>query len=291
MYSKSLIKEIQEIIENNNPDCSIEKFQDKVNWSNISIGQKLSEEFIEKFQDKVNLVFISRYQKLSEYFIEKFQDKVDWIKISIYQKLSESFIEEFQDKVDWDYISMDQKLSEEFIEKLQNKVDWNFISKYQKLSEEFIEKFQDKVYLDYISKYQKLSPQFREKYNIIINEDNWLYKPVNFKLKYIKEHTNYEIIDDKYIIAYKGIRSDNYSKYNFHYQYEVGKTYESHCDCNCNDDSSFGLSAWNIEKAKEYCDEKIIKVKIAIKDIGAIVREENKIRCFKFEVLEEVKEQ
>ena len=40
--------------------------------------------------------------------------------------------------------------------------------------------------------------------------------------------------------------------------------------------------------AKSYCNQKIIKVKIAIKDIGVIVREENKIRCFKFEVLEEV---
>ena len=65
---------------------------DKVNWTNISRYQKLSEDFIEKFQDKVYWPYISEYQKLSEDFIEKFQDKVDWSYISKYQKLSDDFI-------------------------------------------------------------------------------------------------------------------------------------------------------------------------------------------------------
>jgi len=67
---------------------------------------------------------------------------------------------------------------------------------------------------------------------------------------------------------------------NFHYQY-----------CNHNDIHKFFLLHTYIENAKNYCNEKIIKVKIAIKDIGAIVRKENKIRCFKFKVIEEVKDQ
>ena len=51
---------------------------------------------------------------------------------------------------------------------------------------------------------------------------------------------------------------------------------------------SFGLSAWTLEKAKEYCDEKIIKVKIHINDVKALIHNNNKIRCSKFEVIEEV---
>ena len=289
MYSKSLTKEIQKIIGKEYLNCSVKEFRNVRDWTFISINHRLSEEFIEEFQEEVHWVDISMYQNLSESFIEKFQHKVDWYYVSRLQKLSESFIEKFQDRVGWTQISKYQKLSESFIEKFQNKVSWLAISKYQKLSEEFIEKFQNKVYWNYILIHQKLSPQFREKHNITINEDNWLYKPVNFKLKYIKTHTNYEVIDNKYIIAYKGIRSDNYSKFNFQYKYEVGKTYESHCDCNIDDENSFGLSVWDFENAKAYCNEKIIKVKIAIEDIGVIVRKEKKIRCFKFEVLEEVK--
>ena len=40
---------------------------------------------------------------------------------------------------------------------------------------------------------------------------------------------------------------------------------------------------------RKYCNEKIILVKIYIKDIGAIVHKGGKIRCFKFKVMEEIK--
>jgi len=226
---------------------------------------------------------------MTESFIEKYQDQVNWIYISEYQKLSESFIEKHQDKVDWYCISICQKLSESFIEKHKDKVNWYYISKYQKLSESFIERFRNKLNMYHISMYQKLSIEFRKKYHLQIGKDNWLYKPVNFKLKKLRKCGLYEIIDNKYIIAYKGIRSDNYSKFNFQYLYEIGKEYESNCDCNVNDDTSFGLSAWTLESAKEYCAEKIIKVQIAINDLGAIVHSGNKLRCSKFKVLEEIK--
>ena len=94
----------------------------------------------------------------------------------------------------------------------------------------------------------------------------------------------YEFVDDDNIIAYKGIRSDRYSKFNFQYRYEKGKIYESHCDCTLNE-NSFGLSAWTEEKAKKYCNEKIIKVKVAVEDVGRIVHNGGKLRCFRFKVL------
>jgi len=109
------------------------------------------------------------------------------------------------------------------------------------------------------------------------------------KLEYIKNNTDYEVVDNEYIIAYKSCRDNGYSKYNFQYRYEVGKTYESHCDCNLGYENSFGLSAWTREGALEYCKEKLFKVRVNVEDIGAIVHNNNKVRCFKLTILEEVK--
>ena len=210
---------------------------------------------------------ISMDRYLSKFFIEEFQDKVDWECISACQRLSEDFIEKYQDKVDWGCISVYQKLSESFIEKYQDKVDWECISAYQHLSDSFIEKYKDKLNMDYIN-------------------DSWRYKPTEFKKEQVINTGLYDCHDD-YFIAYKGIRSDNYSAYNFQYQYFVGNTYECFADYS-DDKSSFGLSAWTYEKAKKYCNEKIIKVKIYYKDVARVVHNGGKIRCSKFEVLEEV---
>jgi hypothetical protein len=248
------------------------------------------EEFIKTFnEENCNWIDISYNVSLTETFIEKHKDLVSWFYISQYQKISETFIEKYKDKVDWTNIFRYQKLSEVFIEKYKDKVNWTNISYYQKLSEAFIEKHKDLVNWFYISRYQKLSYNFRRKHQITKPKNSWLYATKKEKLQYIKENTNYEIVDDKYIIAYKSTRSDGYSVYNFSYHYEVGKTYESHCDCNLLNGNSFGLSAWTKEKALEYfCHGKLFKVKIDIEDIGAIVHENNKIRCFKLEILEEV---
>ncbi|HNW67143.1 MAG TPA: hypothetical protein PKO10_08080, partial [Aliarcobacter cryaerophilus] len=232
----------------------------------------------------------SKYQKLSEEFIKEFSDKVDWFHISINQKLSEEFIREFSDKIYWEYISEYQKLSEEFIREFANKVDWYYISKYQKLSEEFIKEFSDKVNWDSISAYQKLSESFIKEYKLTIPKTNWQYKIKEEKLSYLKENCNgiYEIVDDNYIVAYKSTRVDGYSTYNFQYQYKVNEVYESHCDCNTDDENSFGLSAWTKEKALEYYNEgKLFKVHINIEDIGAIVHDNKKIRCSKLTVISE----
>ena len=249
----------------------------------------LSEDFIREFKDKVDWDCISIYQKLSENFIREIQDRVVWRCISIYQKLSEDFMREFQDRVDWYFISIYQKLSEDFMREFQDRVDWYFISIYQKLSENFIREIQDRVVWRCISKNQILSESFIREFNLEVNKTtNWNYVSNNIKLKAIKDSNLYEIIDDNYIIAYKGIRSDNYSKFNFQYQYLIGNTYESNCDADINNQNSFGLSAWTLEKAKEYCNEKIIKVKIHINDVKALVHNSNKIRCSKFEVIEEI---
>ena len=240
---------------------------------------------------KTDWKYISQCQTLSEKFIEKFKDEICWNSISQCQTLSEEFIEKYKDEVYWHYISQYQILSEEFIEKFEDKVDWYRISKYQKLSEKFIEKFEDEVYWYDISIYQKLSKEFIEKYNLTIPKSCWLYKTKKEKLNYIKENTNYEVIDNNYILVYKSVR-DDYKSVFFpnKYKYEIGKTYESNCDCNIDEDNSFGLSAWSEQGALDYYSEgKLLLVKINIEDIGTITFY-NKIRCFKLTILEEINE-
>ena len=99
-----------------------------------------------------------------------------------------------------------------------------------------------------------------------------------------------KVIDDKYIIAYKSVRNDYKSVYFPNkYKYEVGKTYTSNCDCNTNIENSFGLSGWTKQAALDYYSNgKLLKVRIDIEDIGAIVWDDNKIRCKKQTVIEEV---
>ena len=235
----------------------------------------------------VDWQYISHHHHLSDDFIREFKDKVDWDYISRYQKLSEDFIREFQDVINWGYVSAYQKLSEPFIREFQDKVDWSWVSEYQKLSEDFIREFQDKVYWACISKYQNLSGpfirEFQDKVDAKLVVDNWLYKDAAFKKEQVEKTGLYECHDD-YFIGYKGIRSDRYSNYNFQYRYEKGGVYESWCDCSDNEDS-FGLSVWTEEKAREYCDELVVKVKVRYDDVGRVVHDGGKVRCFKIEVL------
>jgi len=208
----------------------------------------------------------------------------------VYQKLSEEFIEKFQDKVNWNLISACQKLSEKFIKKFQDNVDWVRISKYQKLSEEFIEKFQDKVNWALISKYQKLSESFIKKYNLKVPENNMFYFTRQQKLDLLNsgEGNPYEM-DGEHLIAYKATRHDGFSVFNFQYQYEVRKTYESHADGNMNNENSFGLSAWTKEKAVNYHNSgELYKIKVHLDDVVAIVHEKKKLRCSKIEVIEKI---
>ena len=245
----------------------IREFQDFVNWSTISEYQHLSEDFIREFADRVNWNGISIFQHLSESFIREFKDKVSlsWGWISMHQTLSEDFIREFKDKVNWTYISKFQHLSEDFIREFKNKVNWDAVSQYQRLSDEFVEEFEDKIYMNVIA-------------------DSWHYKSVEEKKKAVIDTGLYECHDD-YFIAYKGIRRDRYSRYNFQYQYLKGHTYETWCDCSDNEDS-FGFSAWNKESVKQYCSELVVRVKVRYEDVGRVVHDDGKIRCFKIEILD-----
>ena len=252
-------------------------------WHEISEYQyqPLSEDFIKEFQDRVKWNKISAYQHLSEDFIREFQDRVYWDRISAHQHLSEDFIREFEDRVEWYMIAKYQHLSENFIREFQDRVYWNYISEYQHLSENFIREFQDRVNWDYISEHQCVSKSFAKEFGIEI-KSNCHRKTSEWK-KMIENTGLYECHKD-YFYAYKGIRSDRYSKFNFQYQYLPGETYECFSDYS-DEESSFGLSDWTEEKARDYCDKLVVKVKIYYRDVTAIVHDNNKIRCKKFTVI------
>ena len=225
---------------------------------------------------------------VSEPFIEKYQDKLDWDSISKYQKLSEEFIKKHQDDVNWDYISIHQKLSEDFIEEFKDKLIFELIFKFQNLSDKFIEENYYRVTPNMVYSYHKLLDEFIKRHNLIVNKNSlWQYKDTKFKKQVLINTGKYECYDD-YFIAYKAIRADRYSLYNFQYQYLPGETYESSCDCT-SDENSFGLNVGTYDFAKRYLDNKkglIVKCKINYEDIGRIVYDEDKVRCFKITVLE-----
>lgn len=257
-------------------------------WIEVSCHKGLTEDFIREFEDKVNWNWISKYQHLSEDFIREFKNKVNWCCVSTYQRLSEDFIREFADRVDWTYVSVTQHLSEEFIREFKDKVYWASISRYQHLSEDFIREFADRVKWRLISKYQHLSEDFIEEFNDRVIKsfvtDSWHYKSVEEKKKAVMDTGLYECHED-YFIAYKGIRSDRYSRFNFQYQFLKGHTYETWCDCSDNEDG-FGFSAWTEKGAREYCDGLVVRVKVRYEDVGRVVHNGGKIRCFKIEILD-----
>lgn len=136
--------------------------------------------------------------------------------------------------------------------------------------------------------FQKVSDDFIKKYNLIVDKESfWQYQSEEFKEEKLIETGNYDCYED-YFIAYKAIRVDRYSLFNFHYQYLPNQTYESTCDCT-DSENSFGLNVGTYDFAKKYLGEKngmIVKCKVYYKDIGRIVYNGEKVRCFKITVLE-----
>ena len=173
-------------------------------------------------------------------------------------------------------------MSENFIDKYTDKIDWYLISKYQKLSEDFIDKHTDKVGRYSISRYQVISPEFADKHNIKINNNS---QRTAAEWKKMIEKTGLYEYHENYFYAYKNIRSDRYSHFNFQYRYLPGETYECFSDYS-NDENSFGLSAWTEKEAHNYNGHgMVVKLKVNYTDVTAIVHDSNKIRCKRITVL------
>jgi len=143
-------------------------------WVKIS-GEEyiLSEEFIRKFQDVLDWINISCYQILSENFILEFKDKICWDSISSSQILSEDFIKKYQYRLDWDWISSNQLLTIVFIEEFKDKIDFFSLFAFNdKIN--FLTKTRLIMYLNLM----EIELNFKEKiYNLIFEiQDHFKYK-------------------------------------------------------------------------------------------------------------------
>lgn len=271
----------------------ISEFEDYVDWEFVSERQILSIPFMDNYWNRLSHDMVSRYQRLTEGFIRRHVEDLDWQFVSMSQKLSEDFIGEFRHKVEWKNICKFQKLSEPFMEEFSQYVIWEEISQYQNLSYEFILKHKDRLPRRNIMKYQGLSLVKAESiYGKLFNEeisalkDNWWTMGVWEKKTAVEATGKYDCHED-YFIAYKTVRPNRCSKFNFQYQYLQGKTYKAWCDAS-SDENSFGLSCGTFDFCKSYkCrhNEPIIRVKVKYKDVGRIVFDGRKIRCRKIEVL------
>jgi len=71
--------------------------------------------------------------------------------------------------------------------------------------------------------------------------------------------------------------------------YYPGSIVSAHCNCNPDEENSFGLSAWTKKGAlRYYYKGLLLKVRIPISKLGCLVPDWYKIRCFELEILEVV---
>lgn len=283
----------------------LDKVSDKItryNWIQISRCQFLELWFIEKYSTLLDWDSVLQYQYLPEEVILKYLPS-NHKNLYMHQKFSEDYIRDHLPVINTPALSLVlkyQKLSEAFIleiwPKIKDHVDITFVFMYQKLSEEFILGHLDIFgnYINCICRHQKLSSEAYELLKVDKDkvleypyQNSWIFWIKEYKRKFIKNNTKYEIVGDK-VIAYKSTRIDGHSVYNFQYKYEVGGEYESNADYNHNVDNSYGLSAWTqIEALGYYNQGKLFKVEIDLEDIACITSC-GKIRARKIKVLEEV---
>ena len=278
-----------------------DKFIEKhLDWFNLQLCSRhcsFSEDFIDRHKDELNWFDVCKNQHLSEEFIESHLEYVNWINISSYQLLSESFLKRHEEEIYHSAIEVFGNFSEEFIyENLRNGNFDEYIFQYCNLSESFLERLINdrhcfrSYYFDNISRYQRLSTRFKLKYSrfltIDCKFDNWLYESTENKKQAVIDTGLYECYDD-YFIAYKAIRYDRYSLYNFKYKYKKGGVYESWCDCT-SEKNSFGLNVGTSTYATIYScgNGMLVRCKVRYEDVGRVVHGGNKIRCFKIEVLD-----
>jgi len=127
-------------------------------WKELSSGFNWSEALLEKYQDKVNWDDISENRNIrwTIPMIQKFQKKINWeifSRIADENTLTKSVIETFKDKWNWHNLSNNGSvpMTDELLEKYADRWDWEQIidsysqSVYDRRAIEFYEKFKDYI--------------------------------------------------------------------------------------------------------------------------------------------------
>ena len=112
-----------------------ECYYDKILQRTFYDSQELTEDFIRKYEDILDFFEISWTQKLSEEFMEEFEDRLTWNAFS-HQKLSENFIRKHKNKVYWNIISEKQNLSKEFIVEFSDRIYLEKLALNKNISDE-----------------------------------------------------------------------------------------------------------------------------------------------------------
>lgn len=107
------------------------KYDDDLNWEDISVYQRMSAELIEDVTEFLDWYEISRFKgELSEEFIDYHREDVDWDAIFFYQDLSVNFMINYADRLSengWYWISRRSYLPSKFKKVFVNKLDWDYI--------------------------------------------------------------------------------------------------------------------------------------------------------------------
>ena len=127
-------------------------------WKELSSSFNWSEALLEKYQDKVNWDEISENRNIrwTISMIHTFQKEINWDKFSACADesiLTEYYIEVFKDKWNWHSLSFNGNvpMTDELLEKYADRWDWEEIidsygqSVYDRRAIEFYEKFKDYI--------------------------------------------------------------------------------------------------------------------------------------------------
>lgn len=235
--------------------------------SDILKYQILSEDFIVNHINYFDIYEIVAMQKVSETFIENYRSKLVrfndrhefWKAILRSQGLSVKYITSLLDEMEYlgllDYVIQFQNITpirDTLMERYKDSKNYPIIvkalAKFESLSVDFLDRYP--IFLetqkDLIAKHQKLSAAYREAHELVTEENNDDVTPEQWRsiLQKVTSNLTHFTLYSDHIYAYKLIRRDGYSQFNFGSKYLNGDSYDSFSDYST-DDTSFGFASYS----------------------------------------------
>ena len=155
----------------------IEKYENKLNWDYLCLNPALTPALIEKYENKLNWDWLSRNPSLTPAFIEKYEDKLYWDWLSQNPALTPALIEKYENNLEWYELSENPALTPALIEKYEDKLDWSSLSENPALTPALIEKYENKLDWDMLSANPSLTPALIEKYENKLDWDELSLNP------------------------------------------------------------------------------------------------------------------
>jgi hypothetical protein len=143
----------------------MKKYENKLNWGELSLNPALTPSLIEKYKNKWYWYELSQNHSLTPALIEKYEDKWDWAELSENPALTPSLIEKYINKWNWYELSKNPSLTPSLIEKYEDKLNWYQLSLNPALTPALIEKYEDKLDWSILSLNPSLTPALIEKYD------------------------------------------------------------------------------------------------------------------------------